>query len=215
MDITWYGHSCFRITERGSATVVTDPYSPEIGYGALNLKADVVTISHDSPGHANVDAVKNWKFAITSPGEYEIGGVFIIGSAMYDKKEENPHYNVIYLFDYGSINVVHLGDLNHVPTQSALEALGEVHILLIPVGGGGGLTASQAAEVVAMLEPNIVIPMHYGTPDTSLDLASVEKFLTEMGVTNSEPVDTLKVSASALPETTQVVLLNYKLQDAS
>lgn len=215
MDITWYGHSCFRISERGSATIVTDPYSTEIGYAPLNLKADVVTVSHDSPGHANVDTVKNWKFAINSPGEYEIGGVFIIGSAMIDKKEENPHYNVIYLYDYGSINVVHLGDLSHVPSQSALEALGEVHVLMIPVGGGGGLSANQAAEVVAMLEPKLVIPMHYGTPDSALDLAPVEKFLTEMGVTNVEPVDSLKISASALPETTQVVLLNYRLQDTT
>ncbi len=215
MEITWYGHSCFRIVERGSATIVTDPFSEKIGYAPLNLKADVVTVSHNSLGHSNVEAVKNWKFAITSPGEYEIGDVFIIGTAMVDKNAAEPRYNVLYLFDYGSINVVHLGDLSHVPSQSALESLGEVHVLLVPVGGGGGLSASQASEVVAMLEPNIVIPMHYATQDSKVDLASVDKFLTEMGVTAIEPQDTLKISASALPETTQVVLLNYKLQDAT
>lgn len=215
MEITWYGHSCFRIVERGNATIVTDPFSEKIGYGPLNLKADVVTVSHNSPGHANIDAIKNWKFAITSPGEYEIGEVFIIGTAMTDKNAEVPRQNVLYLFDYGSLNVVHLGDLSHVPSQSALESLGEVHVLMVPVGGGGGLSASQAAELVAMLEPNLVIPMHFATPASRVDLTSVDKFLTEMGVTSIEAQDSLKISASSLPETTQVVLLNYKLQDAT
>jgi L-ascorbate metabolism protein UlaG (beta-lactamase superfamily) len=86
---------------------------------------------------------------------------------------------------------------------------------MVPVGGGGGLSASQAAELVAMLEPNLVIPMHFATPASRVDLTSVDKFLTEMGVTSIEAQDSLKISASSLPETTQVVLLNYKLQDAT
>ena len=78
MEITWYGHSCFRLTERNMATVVTDPYDNKIiGYKALKLKADIVTVSHDSPGHNNTNAVKGTSQIITGPGEYEIGDVFI------------------------------------------------------------------------------------------------------------------------------------------
>lgn len=211
MDISWYGHSCFRITERGATTIVTDPYADSIGYGELNLKADVVTVSHDMPGHANVDGVRDWQFVVKTPGEYEVGGVFIIGSAMIDKKAENPRYNIVYTYDYGNLNVVHLGDLDHVPTQSALEALGEVNVLMVPVGGGTALNSAQAAEVVSMLEPNIVLPMHYQTPHSLLELAPLERFLKEMGISNPVEEETLRVSASTLPEQTQVVVLGYRI----
>ena len=80
MEITWYGHSCFRLTERSMATVVTDPYdNASIGYDALKLKADIVTVSHDAAGHNNTKAVKGTSHVITGPGEFEIGGVFITG----------------------------------------------------------------------------------------------------------------------------------------
>ena len=80
MEITWYGQSCFRLTERGMATVVTDPFDHKaIGYSPLKLKADIVTVSHDAPGHNNTDAVKGTSHVITGPGEFEIGGVFITG----------------------------------------------------------------------------------------------------------------------------------------
>jgi L-ascorbate metabolism protein UlaG (beta-lactamase superfamily) len=211
MDITWHGHSCFRITERGKASIVTDPYDASIGYSDLNLKADVVTISHNTPGHAYIDGVREWQFAIERPGEYEIGGVFIIGIPLFDKKAADPAYNVLYTLDYGNLSVAHLGDLSHVPGQSDLDALGQVDVALVPVGGGGALNAAQAAEVISMLEPSIVIPMHFHTEHSLLALAPVDKFLTEMGVTNPVEEDTLRVTSSGLPEQTQVILLGYKV----
>ena len=212
MDITWYGHSCFRIAERGKASIVTDPYDASIGYSGLNLKADVVTVSHNTPGHAFIEGVREWQFVIERPGEYEIGGVFIIGTPMIDKKAKDPSYNVLYTLDYGNLNVAHLGDLSHVPGQSDLDALGQVDVVLVPVGGGGALNAAQAAEVVSILEPSIVIPMHFHTEHSLIDdLAPVDKFLTEMGVTNPVEDDTLRVTSSGLPEQTQVILLSYKV----
>src|ERR1044071_1299072 len=82
MEITWFGHSCFRLMERGMASVVTDPYDESLGYQALKLKADIVTVSHEAPGHSNLEAVRGEKRALTGPGEYEIGGVFITGIPM-------------------------------------------------------------------------------------------------------------------------------------
>src|SRR5512137_1266820 len=79
MEIVWYGLSCFRLMERGMASVVVDPYDDSVGYGALRLKADIVCVSHDAPGHNFVEAVKGEKRIITGPGEFEIGGVFITG----------------------------------------------------------------------------------------------------------------------------------------
>ncbi len=218
MEITWFGHSCFRLTERGLAAVVTDPYDESLGYPTLRLKADIVTVSHDAPGHSNVDAVKGDLRALTGPGEYEIGGVFITGiptlnpSAERVKKKGGVDVmtNTVYVFDYDGLTVAHLGDLDHVPTQSQIEALGAVHVALVPVGGGGGLNAAQAAEVVSLLEPSLVVPMHYRTDVGSSALDPVDKFLKEMGLGAINPEAGLKVTKSSLPDETHVVLLECK-----
>lgn len=216
MEITWYGHSCFRLTERNFATVVTDPFdSKAIGYEPLKLKAEIVTVSHAAPGHNNVDAVKGVTHTITGPGEFEIGGVFITGvqtdgGASAKKKNSNGTRNTLYVFDYDGITVAHLGDLQQVPTQAEIEALGTVNVALVPVGGGGGLNAAKAAEVVSLLEPNIVIPMHYATPDVKLTLDSLNKFLKEMGLGKVEAQPSLKVTRTGLPSETHVVALDYQ-----
>jgi len=68
----------------------------------------------------------------------------------------------VFLFEFEDITICHLGDLDHVPTQAQVEeSLGEVDVLLVPVGGGESLNAAQASEVISLLEPHIVIPMHY------------------------------------------------------
>ncbi|OQY29777.1 MAG: hypothetical protein B6I38_07905 [Anaerolineaceae bacterium 4572_5.1] len=213
MEITWYGHSCFRLTERGLATVVTDPFDHNvIGYEALKLKSDIVTISHDTPGHSFVKAVKGYSHLITGPGEYEIGSVFITGVQTNgrDKKEEEQPRNTLYVFDYNGITVAHLGDLRQVPSRSQVDALGAVNVALVPVGAGGGLNAAKAAEVVSVLEPGIVIPMHYATPDAKLALDPLEKFVKEMGLSADESQPSIKITASSLPTETRVVVLDYR-----
>jgi L-ascorbate metabolism protein UlaG (beta-lactamase superfamily) len=213
MEITWYGHSCFRLTERGMATVVTDPYdNASIGYDALKLKADIVTVSHDAAGHNHTKAVKGTSHVITGPGEFEIGGVFITGVQTngHSKKDNDELRNTLYVFDYDGITVAHLGDLKQVPSQTQVEALGAVNVALVPVGGGGGLNAAKAAEVISLLEPNIVIPMHYATKDAKLKLDSLDKFLKEMGLGATEPEESIKVTKTGLPQETRVVVLNYQ-----
>jgi L-ascorbate metabolism protein UlaG (beta-lactamase superfamily) len=207
VEISWFGHSCFRLTERGKATIVTDPYDESIGYELPKLKADVTTVSHEAPGHNNFGNVKNLQRLINGPGEYEIGGVFIIGAAMHNMTTEPPKRNVAYMFDYDGLTIAHLGDLDHVPQQSTIESLGAIDIALVPVGGGGGLSATQAAEVIGLLEPSIVIPMHYKTEESKLDLEPVDRFLKEMGVSRIQQETILKVTKGNLPEQTQIVVL--------
>jgi L-ascorbate metabolism protein UlaG (beta-lactamase superfamily) len=216
MEITWYGHSCFRLTERNYATVVTDPFDNKaIGYDSLKLKADIVTVSHDTPGHNNTDAVKGTSHVIDGAGEFEIGGVFITGvqtdgGTGKKKAKDNPSRNTIYVFDYDGITVAHLGDLKDTPTQSEIESLGTINVALVPVGGGGGMNAAKAAEVISMIEPNLVIPMHYSTPAVKLSLESLNKFLKEMGLSKAETQPSLKVTRSGLPDETHVVVLEYQ-----
>jgi L-ascorbate metabolism protein UlaG (beta-lactamase superfamily) len=211
MEITWYGHSCFRLTERSMATVVTDPFdSNVVGYEALKLRADIVTVSHEAPGHNFTNAVKGTSHEIMGAGEYEIGGVFITGVQTdgSSKKAAEAPRNTLYVFDYDGLNIAHLGDLRQLPTQSEVEALGSVHVALVPVGGGGGLNAAKAAEVISMIEPNIVIPMHYAHTASKVQLDPLAKFLKEMGLTSHETLPSIKVTRSSLPSETKVVVLD-------
>jgi len=205
MEINWYGMSCFRLKERNMATVVTDPYDGNVGLPPLKLSADVVTVSHNAEGHNHTDAVGGYDFALTGPGEYEIGGVFITGISTAHEPRTKP--NVLYMFNYEGVTIAHLGDMAKVPTQTQIEALEQVNVLLVPVGGGNSLNAAQAAELVSMLEPNIVVPMHYQIPALILKLDGVERFLNEMGVTDPTEDDSLKVSSTSASEETEVVLL--------
>lgn len=212
MDITWYGLSCFRIIERGMISVVTDPYDPKVGLGELKLRADVVTVSHDAPGHNYTKAVKIGRRVIDGPGEYEIGGVFITAirmksKASKNKEKETPNGNTLYVFDYGSVSVAHLGDLDAVPSQAQIEAMGAVDVALVPVGGGGALSPSEAAEVISLIEPSIVIPMHYKTGKEEIKLGDVSGFLKEMGIDEPEPLESLAVTKSSLTDETQVIVL--------
>ncbi|NLE84286.1 MAG: MBL fold metallo-hydrolase [Chloroflexi bacterium] len=215
MEITWYGNSCFRITERNKATVVTDPFDAGMaGYNPLKLKSEIVTTSSNDLSHNNINVVKGSPFVIDGPGEYERGGVFITGIQTTPLMPKNKELrNTIYVFDYGAITILHLGQINSVPNQTMVEELGNINIALVPVGSGGGLNASKAAEVISMLEPNIVIPMHYETLYSKLELDPLSKFLKEMGLTELETMETYKIPTSGGfgEEGTQVIALDPKL----
>lgn len=215
MEITWYGHACFRLKDRG-VTLITDPYDKALGLTLPNLKADIVTVSHKTPHHNHTSGIKGQFKIIDSPGEYEIGGVFTTGINLGTAKNSNKSTdassskNIVYVIDMDSITLCHLGDLAHVPTQNQVEDMGNIDVLMIPVGGNKTLNAAQAAEIISLIEPYIVIPMHYSLPNITIELDPVSKFLKEMGLTKAETVDTLRLTKTGLPEETQVILLEVK-----
>lgn len=206
MDITWYGQNCFRIIERGRLSIVTDPFSEAIGLPIPKLKADVVTLSHNHPDYANLEAVKGYQHLLTGAGEYEIGGVFIDGVALHAIEKSSVFHNIGYVFKYDDVSALHLGNLRHIPDQATLEAIGEVHVVIVPVGGGDALKASAAAEVIALLEPSYIVPMHYAIDGLKDKLDPVEKFLKEMGISKVQEEDMLRVTSN-MPEQPQVVVL--------
>ena len=211
MEITWYGLSCFRITERGMSTIVTDPYDPaESGLSEIKLKADIVTVSHAAPSHSHLPSVREYKWVIDGPGEYEIGGVFL--QALRVGNQEKNGKNLVCVYDYDGLTVAHLGDIQDVPKRKELEAMGSVDILLVPVGGGEGLMAAKAAEVVNLIEPKIVIPMHYKTGDLKLELSGLDTFLKQMGSSKEpEVLESLKIKAKDLPDDTTLMILEQKV----
>ena len=214
MNITWHGHSCFRLTERGMATVVTDPYNhKKIGYSELNLSADIITVSHDDPGHNHTKVIRKRKspqHILDGPGEYEIGEVFITGIRTNHKAKKGALRNIMYLFDYNGILIAHLGNLSRVLNQSDVKSIaGDVHVALVPVGGAGSLTASKAVEAIRILEPSYAIPMFYQTDQSKLELDPLKKFIKEMGLDKVEPRPDLTITSSRSSSETNVVVLEY------
>jgi len=210
MDITWLGHSCFRL--RGSqATVITDPYPPDLGYSLGKPSAHIVTVSHQHPGHSYIQGIGGNPRSITGPGEYEIRGVLVIGVATFHDTEEGRKQgkNTVYLMEIDEVSVCHLGDLGHVLTAAQVEEIDKVDVLLLPVGGVSTINAAMAAEVVRQLEPKVVVPMHYKTPAISWELDSVERFLKEIGVKEINPQPKLSFTRSNLPASMQVFILDY------
>jgi len=209
MDISWLGHSCFRI-RGGQATVITDPYPPSLGYSLGKPNAHIVTVSHQHPGHSYVRGIDGEPKLITRPGEYEISGVLIIGIATYHDEEGGAKRgrNTLYLVEVDEVSICHLGDLGHELTTEQVEKLDNVDVLLLPVGGISTIDAPVAAKVVRQLEPKVVIPMHYKTPVLNRELEPVERFLKETGIKQVDSRPKLSFTKQSLPVSTQVFLLN-------
>lgn len=207
-EFRWFGHNCFRIRAR-EATILTDPLGKLTGYSLPRQTADIVTISHQHPGHNNLSAIKPDYQVISGPGEYEMSDTFVTGIRTYhdDQTGAERGYNTVYLIEVEGMTICHLGDLGHIPGSDQIEAMAQADILLIPVGGGPVISPETAAEIVAMLEPKIVIPMQYATGAGDKDRGALAPFLTALGSSAPEPVDKLTVRASDLTDTLRLVIL--------
>jgi len=212
MDINWLGHASFRIRGRRT-TIITDPYSPDYGYSLGKPTAQVVTVSHDHPGHSYTQGVggEPRPRVVKGPGEYEIGGVLVMGIATFHDAERGARLgkNTVYLMEVDEVSVCHLGDLGHVLTADHVEQMDNVDVLLVPVGGVATVGAAAAAEIVRQLEPKVVVPMHYRTDVLDRGLAPVDGFLKEMGQKDITTQPKLSITRASLPQTTQVCLLEY------
>ena len=211
MEINWLGHSCFRVRSR-ETTIVTDPPSAASGYSLPNIAATIVTVSHAHPGHNASELCGGTPRIIEGPGEYEVAGVLIAGVRTYhdDKHGQERGRNTAFVIELEDVRLCHLGDLGHIPTAEQREAMSDIDVLMVPVGGHSTIDAAGAAEVISLLEPKIVIPMHYRTDLLAGDLEPLEPFLKQMGVAELAPQARLSVTPSNLPAQTQVVVLELR-----
>ncbi len=215
MDITYLGHSSFRLKGK-NAIVVCDPYEAAVGFRLPAVTADIVTVSHQHGDHNAAALVKpagarTAPFLIQAPGEYEISGVSIFGYQTFHDEKTGADYgkNTIYAIVIDGVTVVHLGDLGHMLDDGLMEKLGEVDVLLCPVGGHHQISPKGAVELIQEIEPSYVIPMHYKTPAHAplfADIAPLSDFEKVFGVT-SEPVKSLSVSAGTVVDQTTLVVL--------
>jgi len=214
MQISYLGHSSFKIKTK-TATLVTDPYSSKVGFKMPKVEAEIVTVSHDHYDHNFVEAVKGRPFVITGPGEYEIKEVGVHGLATYhDAKEgEDRGNNTVYLITAEDLTVCHLGDLGHQLSARMVEEIGEIDVLLIPVGGQFTIGPKRAVEVITQVEPRIVVPMHYRINRHQTEgfskVLPVDAFLKQIGVEYKKE-DRLVVSKSGLEEEMEVVVLKER-----
>ena len=207
MEITWLGHSCFRLRSNNLA-IVTDPF-PDSNYMAMgDPQALAVTVSHQHANHNFSEGVEGEPKVLTGPGEYELSGNFIRG-VMTSRGESDPSdkRNTAYLIEMENLKVCHLGDVSSALSTRQVEELTPVDVLLLPVGGICTVEIPQAIEIMRNLDPRVIVPMHYQVPGVLVGLMSLDIFLREMGLRDVQPQARLNVTTSTLPQETQVIVL--------
>jgi len=211
MKVQWLGHAAFLITSEEGVRIITDPYAPDerLTYGPVDETADIVTISHEHGDHNYVAAVKGNPEVVRSPGRRQVKGIDIVGvSTFHDARRGLERgINTVLRLTVDGINVCHLGDLGHLLGEAQAEELAPVDVLLIPVGGAYTIDATVAAQVCDLLNPRVVIPMHFRNPKCDFPIADAEPFL--RGCANVRRLDASEVELSkeTLPASTETVVL--------
>lgn len=215
MDITWLGHASFRIKGKG-ASIVTDPFDfKTVGLKFPRVEADIVTVSHHHFDHDQVQVVGGDPFVVDGPGEYEVKGVSIFGIQTYhdNKNGAERGTNTVYSIVIDGIRVCHLGDLGHKLSSEQLGEIGNVDVLFVPVGGFYTIDSVEASEAILVIDPKVVIPMHYKVlglnPEVFGKLEGLENFVKEIGLEPTK-VDKYTITQDKLPEERQVVVLERK-----
>lgn len=209
MIISWYGQSCFKIETRG-ATIAIDPFEKTIGLTPSRFRADIVLISHSHPDHSNRDTLQGEPFVIDAPGEYEVKGVEVRGIRTFHDASggSDRGVNTSYLIEAEDMKICHLGDFGEKELrEETLEDIGDVDILMVPVGGTYTVDGKAAAHIVSQIEPRVALPMHYKIPGLSFSLSGPEAFLREMGIKEPEPAEKFVFKKKDLPEEETKVLV--------
>ena len=224
MEITWLGDTCVRLKGR-EGVVVADAYRTVAGPTGRGLTADICTYSHadgasvatkpSAPGTLSTTVLGVIRptslepaFTIDAPGEYEVHEVLVTGVRTFrdDAKGSERGPNTSFVYELDGLYAIHLGDIGHVLTEQMLGEIGSVQVALVPIGGA--LSPARAAELVAGLDANLVIPMPLG--DEEQRAHALERFLKEMSVTDPQAVARLTVSISTVPQETTVVVLEAR-----
>lgn len=214
MELTWLGRFCFRIKGK-NATVLTDPYDLSFVYPSRQPPPDVVTFSQEVLGIERPQANGQAPKVLSGPGEYEVSRVLITGIGTFQNFVEasgtkRREKNTVYFIEIDGITLCHLGALEQSLTSAQVENLSQTKILLAPVGRPSWLKASL--ETLSLLEPKIVVPMHYQIGSEESEPKPFDRFLKEMGIKEFQPLPKLTVNESSIPEQTQVVLLSPQTQ---
>lgn len=208
MNITWYGQSCFRLSLQGQkksrqwTSVVIDPFGESTGLKLPKIEADILLITHDHDDHGNKKIAGKETFIIDSPGEYELRDIFIHGIFSFHDAEKGKERgsNTIYTIETDDIKVCHMGDFGEEElSNEQLKQIGEIDVLMIPIGGGSTIDAKQATKIMSQLEPRVIIPMHYSIPGLKMELDDLSTFLKAIGEKGVTPQEKINIQKKNLP----------------
>ncbi len=207
MEITWLGHSCFRLRSE-ELVVITDPFPASVGLRPDSRVATAVTVSNTHPHHSSWADVGGEPKVFQNPGEYEYSGIAVRGvMTPLSAGEPRENRNVAFCIEIENVNVCHLGDIAEPLTPREIDTLSPVDVLLAPVGGGCTLEVERVHQILQDLDAKVVIPMHYSIPNLTVELGSLDAFLRLTGVSDVQPQPRLVLTASNLPPDTRVVVL--------
>lgn len=202
MLIQFHGVSCVQFSTKVDnldVSVLADPFGEAYGKLPKNLSADIALVSRPNhPAFNNVDAVKGDVFRIDHPGEFEVKTVPVYGIPARSA--------TIWQFDMDGMRIGHLGGAGRELSDDELDRLGDLDILVVPVGGGEALDAKKAAELVSRIDPRAVIPVHFKMTGLSLKADGFSDFIKETGL-KTESLDKWKVQRKDLPEEDTVLVI--------
>jgi L-ascorbate metabolism protein UlaG (beta-lactamase superfamily) len=217
MKITWLGHASFLVESDDGTRVVMDPfeagsYDGAVGYKAIDTEADVVTVSHEHADHNAVDAVGGSPEIVRDTSERTIKGIPIRGVATFhdDSKGQDRGRSNIYVMEVDGVKVGHLGDLGHVLSEEEVNAVGNVDVLLAPVGGYYTIGPEEAKQTAEALGARVIIPMHYKTDALGFPIQPVDDFLRLMDTVERVAGSTLEIRKDQLGDSARVVVLDYE-----
>lgn len=212
MKIKWLGHACFLLTSSDGTRVLTDPFDESVGYKVPKTEADIVTTSHDHYDHNYVAAVQGEYVHFNTVGNFNEKGIEITGIASYHDKESGQQRgsNVVFVFTIDGLNICHLGDLGHLLNDAQIKEISPVDVLLIPVGGTYTIDYKEAAELVSLINPKLVIPMHYKTPALGFNIDEVDKFLDAMGSVDYARKQEIELNEDSFASLSKVIVLDYE-----
>lgn len=208
MIIRWLGHACFHCQGEG-VSLLTDPFDEEVGYPLPQVEADIVTVSHDHHDHNAVSLLPGDPEVVREVGFHQFRSLKIKGVSVFHDEVRGAKRgdNIIYVWEMEGVHLCHLGDLGHLFDEAALSSIGKIDILMVPVGGIFTIDAREARDVVAQLQPRLVIPMHYKTPDLSFELGGVDKFTGYFERVRQDK--SWQGTTADLPDEQEVLVLDY------
>lgn len=221
ITIEYFGHSSFGISDSEGMKIVTDPYEDWIGYTFPSISTQILTVSHDHFDHNYIAALQGYEQLVNAAtGSFTFGDIKIEGLFSYHDTTQGSERgtNTIYTYEINKIKICHLGDLGHELSEELISSIGEVDVLMIPVGGFFTINSEEAIKVINSIGPKVVIPMHY-TTDASREvfgeyLTTVEDFTSKIEPQGweIENVDNLTLTKEMLNtmKEKKVFVLNYK-----
>lgn len=211
MKIQWLGHSCFLMTLSNNVTVVTDPFSDDIGYKLPKIKADIVTVSHNHSDHNNLKGVRGQFKLFNETGDFIEKNIKMKGIASYHDKVKGllRGKNIIFKFEIEGLGICHLGDLGHTLNHEQIKQIGKVDILFVPVGGKYTIDAKRANKIIKLLKPRVTIPMHYQTRELKFSLDSINKFTDNLDNVSTLDKNEFEINMDNLKSYSKIIIPEY------